>query len=164
MHLFERGKAMRTGLLVAAAMFGLWPAKVAARQTALVYIISDDFVDPTTFQHTDPTIHVGDTVTWQWVNGLHSTKSAAGQLDSWDSQVQFATTPPNPPVTFSHTFLIPGTFNYYCQVHGSDAGGGQVAGMSGFIDVVPVPEPSTLLFTGAAAVAGLARFRRMRRS
>src|ERR1041385_558090 len=68
----------------------------------------------------NPTIDVGDTVHWVWASGsiAHSTTSAAGQMESWDSGIH------TEPFTFDHTFSNAGTFNYYCTVHGFDAGGG----------------------------------------
>jgi plastocyanin len=82
----------------------------------------------------DPTIQVGDTVHWIWDASNHSTTSAAGQAESWNSGVLPVSS------TFDHTFTQLGTFNYYCSIHGFDLGNGNVGGMSGFITVVPEPE------------------------
>lgn len=54
------------------------------------------------------TIQVGDTVTWVWVNGFHSTTSDTGV---WDSG------PSSPPRSFSFTFMNTGSFPYHCSVH-----------------------------------------------
>ena len=89
--------------------------------------------------HFDPIIAVGDTVRWVWDTGNvspHSTTAASGQLETWNSGLQTA------PFTFDHTFTQPGVFNYYCLLHGFDAGGGLVGGMSGHVTVVAVPEPA----------------------
>jgi plastocyanin len=150
-------------LVLAAAVVGVCPGTAAAQTVVTIDIISNDFVNPAGNTHFDPVINVGDTVHWQWVNGFHSTTAAAGQADSWDSGVLSPSTPPAPPVTFDHKFLIPGTFNYYCVVHGFDAGGGQVGGMSGFIVVRPVPEPSLMLLAAGLASAGVAGWRRLAR-
>ena len=93
---------------------------------------------------TSPTIHPGDTVHWVWDNGGHSTTSVVvpGQTESWDSKIQSA------PFTFDHTFTAVGTFNYYCTVHGFDAGGGNVGGMSGH--VVAQAAACTLAVTNTA--------------
>jgi plastocyanin len=98
--------------------------------------------------HENPTIHPGDTVEWIWDNGTHSTTSAAGQTESWNSGLQ------STGFTFDHTFTQTGTFNYYCMMHGSDLGGGNVGGMSGSIIVTPVPEPAQMgLAAGSVLVA-----------
>ena len=70
------------------------------------------------------TVHVGDTVQWQWVADLHSTTSgtctAGGCTPGppclgctpWDSGIQ------NNGATFSHTFTSTNSYTYFCQVHG----------------------------------------------
>ena len=85
--------------------------------------------------HIDPIITLGDTVTWVWTNGTHSTTAAAGQLESWDSGVH------GTPFTFSHTFSQLGTFNYYCSLHGADTGCRAVAAMSGIVTVILTGAP-----------------------
>jgi plastocyanin len=62
------------------------------------------------------TIHVGDTIHWVWVNGMHSTTSVAGSIETWDSGVRMA------PFTLDHTFTHAGTFNYFCTIHGDGKG------------------------------------------
>ncbi len=64
------------------------------------------------------TIHVGDTVTWVWDSGFHSTTSGScggsctpdGQWSSGDH---------SGPFSFSHTFNAAGSFPYFCSVHGA---------------------------------------------
>jgi hypothetical protein len=85
--------------------------------------------------HIDPIITLGDTVTWVWTNGTHSTSAAPGQLESWDSGVH------STPFTFSHTFSQLGTFNYYCMVHGTSTGCRGVGAMSGHVTVVLTGSP-----------------------
>lgn len=75
----------------------------------------DQFIDDQSNTSTT-TVNVGDTVTWVWNNGFHSTTS--GQCNPncspnnlWDSGVGSA------PKSFSHTFNTAGTFPYYCVVH-----------------------------------------------
>src|SRR4029079_2710538 len=66
-----------------------------------------------------------------------------------------------PPATFSVTFDSAGTFNYFCRIHGSDLGGGNVGGMSGHLTVVePVPEPTRSLFSAGLASAAVVGVRR----
>jgi plastocyanin len=60
------------------------------------------------------TIHAGQTVTWVWVSGTHSTTSGAccTANGTWDSGVMSGG-------SFSHTFGGTGSFPYFCTVHGS---------------------------------------------
>lgn len=90
-----------------------------------------------------PTINVGDTIRWLNVEGIHTTQSVAGQAESWDSGFMFDVGD-----TFERQFNNPGTFTYFCLIHGGDNGDGTANGMQGTITVVPAP--------GAAALAGLA--------
>jgi hypothetical protein len=85
--------------------------------------------------HIDPVITLGDTVTWVWTNGNHSTTAAPGQLESWDSGVH------GPGFSFSHTFGELGTFNYYCTVHGTSTGCRGVGAMSGHVTVILTGSP-----------------------
>ena len=108
----------------------------AVAATNTLYIFNFSFgVPPST--SVDPTINLGDTVTWVWTNGHHSATAAPGQLESWDSGVQTAGTATN----FSHTFTELGTFNYYCTVHGTSTGCRGVGAMSGHITVVLTGSP-----------------------
>ncbi len=70
------------------------------------------------FSPQDVTINVGDTVQWTWVGNDHSTTSGTpGNPNGiWDSGVQ------NTGATFSFTFSTPGTFPYFCTVHGGCCG------------------------------------------
>src|SRR5579859_6851738 len=131
--------------LLASICFLPVAAATALAATNIVQVFSFDFgAAPST--HIDPTVNLGDTVEWEWVNtdGMaHSTTAAAGQPENWDSGVH------STPFAFNHTFTQLGTFNYYCTVHGFDSGGGQVGGMSGHIHVVmPVPDVRTYLAAG----------------
>ena len=65
------------------------------------------------FSPSSQTINVGDTVTWQWGLGLHSTTSGIPCLadDKWNSSLQVN------PTTFSVTFTSAGTFSYFCLLH-----------------------------------------------
>jgi plastocyanin len=90
------------------------------------------------------TINVGDTVHWVWGSDMHSTTSGtcSGATctpdGKWDSGVH------NAPHTFDFTFTGPGTFAYFCTIHGT-------LGMTGTITVVN-PAPSV---PGAPAIAQL---------
>ena len=109
----------------------------ASALTNTVQVFDHDFgTAPAT--HSDPTIHVGDTIQWVWINGFHSTTAAAGQVENWDTGQHLA------PFSFFHTFSHAGVFNYYCSIHGFDAGGGNVGGMSGHITVLAATPPPDL--------------------
>jgi len=137
----------RLTLAFAVILWGLAAAALAA--TNVLQVFSFDFgVAPST--HVDPTINVGDTVEWQWVSSdmSHSSTAAAGQLENWDSGVHGQS------FMFTHTFQHAGTFGYFCSVHGTDLGGGNVGGMSGFIHVTnAVPNLSVTKSASTAQVA-----------
>ena len=65
----------------------------------------------------DTTIQVGDTVTWNWVEGTHTTTECGADCDNptatplWDAPLNSANT------TFSRTFDTPGTYLYLCGFH-----------------------------------------------
>jgi plastocyanin len=80
-------------------------------------------VNAMTFSPAEVTINAGDTVTWVWFTGTHSTTS---DTNIWDSD--FHSTPG---FNFSHTFPGSGTFPYYCRIHGAPGG----VGMSGVVIV-----------------------------
>lgn len=103
--------------------------------TANVVVSSDTFTDATSGNATT-TINAGDTVVWQFHSGTHTTTSgtctysggAYGSNDCtpdgvWDSSARSSG-------TFSFTFPNAGTFQYYCQFHGS-------MGMTGAVIVHP---------------------------
>jgi plastocyanin len=70
-----------------------------------------------TFNPNSITIQQGDTVTWHFLEGNHSTTSnATTGVDAWDSGVLPEDS------DFSHTFFTSGNHPYYCKVH-SSAGG-----------------------------------------
>lgn len=69
------------------------------------------------FEPSQVTIPVGTTVTWRWVGGFHDVTSAG------DPAFAGSGAPVSAPSTFSHTFTSPGTYLYFCSVHGSPSGG-----------------------------------------
>jgi plastocyanin len=76
-----------------------------------------NFVDDQSHTSTT-TINVGDTVTWTWDTGFHSTSSGTcnggcSKDGIWDSGAMSA------PATFSHTFNTAGNFPYFCEIHGA---------------------------------------------
>lgn len=88
------------------------------------------------FTPQDITINAGDTVQWTWVASDHSTTSGTpGMPDGlWDSGIQ------NTGFVFSRTFSTPGTFPYFCSVHGV---------CCGMIGSVTVNAPDTVQITRA---------------
>ena len=80
-------------------------------------------VENFTFTPDEITILVGDTVQWDNIEGFHSVLADDSSFTSGP--------PASAPWTFSHTFNSPGTFAYYCEVHGGPGG----TGMSGVITV-----------------------------
>jgi plastocyanin len=128
----------RTGRCAAVLFFAaaLLVSPILRADTVMIHIFNTDFsTNPSGQPVVDPTIRVGDTVVWVWMNGTHSTTSAAGQTESWDSGIQ----PTGSSSGFSHTFTQPGVYGYFCRVHGFDAGGGRGGGMSGTITVHAQP-------------------------
>jgi plastocyanin len=69
-------------------------------------------VEPTfEFAPKAQTVAVGDTVTWTFNDGGHSTKSLSGQPDKWDSDIK------DKGAVFQHTFTKPGKYQYICVPH-----------------------------------------------
>ena len=100
--------------------------------TDLVHVFDFDFsINPSDMMVMDATIHLGDTVHWQWDSGFHSVTAVAGSLEQFNSGDQFQG------ASFDHTFTHAGTFVYYCNIHGFDNGDGTAGGMSGTITVLP---------------------------
>jgi plastocyanin len=56
-------------------------------------------------------VQSGDTVTWIWGNGAHTTTSRPEQPESWNSHLR------TEGATFSHTFSHPGRYQYICIPH-----------------------------------------------
>ncbi|HSH01044.1 MAG TPA: plastocyanin/azurin family copper-binding protein [Anaerolineae bacterium] len=75
------------------------------------------------------TIQTGDTVAWHNENGFHNVIQDDALFDSGE--------PSNTNWTYQYTFTEPGTYQYYCQIHGN---AGEL-GMSGVIEVLPPPPP-----------------------
>jgi plastocyanin len=72
------------------------------------------------------TITEGDTVTWKWVSGSHTTTSdSTTGVNSWTSPIN------STQQTFSFVITSPGLHRYYCKFHGGPNG----VGMSGTITV-----------------------------
>lgn len=80
------------------------------------------------FSPANLTIAHGTTVTWMNGDALnHTVTNAMGSADTYDSGFIAGGG------SFSHTFASPGTFAYYCGVHGAD--GNPPTGMHGTVTV-----------------------------
>jgi plastocyanin len=69
------------------------------------------------FEPANVTVAVGTTVTWTWIGGFHDVTSGGNPGFSGSGA------PAAPPKSFSHTFTTPGTYLYFCSVHGSPTAG-----------------------------------------
>jgi len=111
---------VRSAVVLALGAFALMllpAAAAAANHQVEVGSGGNRFVDDQSHTSTT-TINVGDTVTWSWDSGFHSTTSGTcspgcTSNGQWDSGVASA------PHQFPHTFNTAGSFPYYCTVHGA---------------------------------------------
>jgi plastocyanin len=71
-------------------------------------------------------VAVGDSVTWNFDEGSHSTTSDSGQATRWNSQVEA------PGARYTQTFTKPGRFSYYCIPHQAFMKGAVVVGTDEF--------------------------------
>lgn len=126
-------------LTAAAAALALTPSGRSARAaTADVTIADNTFTDSAAATLTT-TITAGDAVLWTWTGSApHSVTADDNSFD--DPTGSFKTSG-----TFSHTFNTPGTYAYYCRVHGAPDG----LGMHGVV-VVQQAATSTPTDTPAA--------------
>jgi plastocyanin len=101
---------MRLNRLLIAPLTAFASLGVAAPSLA-----ADVGLDVKNFEFTPKTqkIAVGDTVTWTFTDGNHSTTSRPNQPDKWDSDVL------NMGQTFKKTFTHAGRYQYYCKPHES---------------------------------------------
>ena len=76
------------------------------------------------FEPANVTISVGTTVTWTWVGGIHDVTPDGIPAFTGSGQ------PVSAPHTFAQTFNTPGTYLYFCTVHGTPT-----SGMRGTIEV-----------------------------
>ncbi|HST28299.1 MAG TPA: plastocyanin/azurin family copper-binding protein [Rudaea sp.] len=157
---------MRGILILATALLALAPAAHAA--TAIVNVGGAfNAFSPQTI-----TIDPGDRVTFVNKGGYHNAVADNGSFrcaqgcDGDGKGGSGSASSKN--WTASVTFATPGTFGYFCEIHGAPG-----AGMYGTIVVrapqalVPAPTPGlgaglALLLAGALALAGALQFRRRR--
>jgi hypothetical protein len=121
----------RLALLLAAA-------GVARADIVVVYVFAHDFsVNAPPGPVIDPTINVGDTVRWVFLDSGHSTTSVSGIPEQWDSGFVGIVGE-----VYERTFTHAGVWWYYCFPHGHDLGNGTAAGMAGTVTVHPVCYPN----------------------
>jgi plastocyanin len=119
---------------------GAWAATVTVHVGAMgttgSQVKKDGYMDPVfVFYPAFVSIEQGDMVQWIWDDDTHSTTSGSPGSPSgfWNSGVL------NDGATFTHVFADPGTFPYYCSVHGG------CCGMTGTVYVAastPTPTPA----------------------
>jgi LPXTG-motif cell wall-anchored protein len=134
-------------LLAVIALAAIWltssPITEAQSQQAAVSV-GDNFFEPQTL-----TITAGTTVVWTVVGSRpHTVTSDTGAFNSGSDSSQYLRTGG----VFQATFASPGTYPYYCVLHGGPGG----AGMSGRIVVQAAQQPTSTP-TGTAAATGTPR-------
>lgn len=118
-------------------------------QTAAVSSISGATVAVTvgpglTFTPATVTIAPGDTVSWNWAGGFHTTTSDASTgAEVWDSGFMAAG-------SFSHTFTTAGNWPYYCAIHSFPGG----TFMNGVVQVVSAAPTLVSVVPAAGPPAG----------
>jgi plastocyanin len=111
--------------VITARSAGLAGSPVRFLATAYLYVfVGDNFFGPA-----ELTVAAGTTVTWLWADAFNAHNVVPDLSEPARS---------GDPVSalqhqYSHTFTIPGTYRYSCQVHGLPGG----SGMSGVIHVTP---------------------------
>jgi plastocyanin len=97
---------------------------IAALAVASPSLAAESAIGVEDFDFTPGTqrIAVGDTVTWNWVDSNHSTTSAPGQPEKWDSGVK------DKGANFQKTFTKPGRYQYVCTPHESFMKGTLIVG------------------------------------
>ncbi len=65
------------------------------------------------FSPSNLNVSVGDTVSWVWESGSHTTTSTSipAGAANWDSPISTTST------TFEYVITVPGTYNYWCAIH-----------------------------------------------
>lgn len=113
-----------TGLLVAAALL-LTTTGATAQEAADVEVVD------VAFEPSDVTIEAGGTVTWTQTGSLpHTVTADDGSFDSHPDCSGGSDCMASGD-TFSQTFDEPGTYAYYCRIHGGPGG----TGMAGTVTV-----------------------------
>ena len=122
-------------LLAASAVLMIWQDGGVSAASTTVNVADDQFVTA------NITITAGDTVTWDWT-GSHQHTVTFEDASILNTGIQ------TQPFSASHQFDTPGTFAYYCQVHGAPG-----SGMSGTIVVQAAAAPTETPTTAATATS-----------
>jgi plastocyanin len=85
------------------------------------------------FQPAEQKIAVGDTVTWNFLQGGHTSASVGGQPDSWKSIDAGAN---SAGTSFTHQFNTPGKYQYVCLQHRDFMKGSIEVGTDAVIDSI----------------------------
>jgi plastocyanin len=114
----------RISSLVAAAALGIVLPGTAVAQAGNEVAVVDS-----SFQPASLTITAGEAVTWTSSGSLpHTVTSSDGDFDSNSGCASFSDGGSGACMdngeTYSFTFDTPGTYAYYCKLHGTSAGGG----------------------------------------
>ena len=123
-----------------------------AATTVTVDMGSDWYCDPT-FENSDPNAYcttniiVGDTVTWQRVEGKHDVVECGANWSKWNNQNEICDgadfdsgTLSSSMTTWSRTFDVPGEYWYVCTRHFPDQKGKIV--VQGAAAPTPTPTPT----------------------
>lgn len=123
-----------------------------AATTVTVDMGSDWYCDPT-FENSDPNAYcttniiVGDTVTWQRVEGKHDVVECGANWSKWNNQNEICDgadfdsgTLSSSMTTWSRTFDAPGEYWYVCTRHFPDQKGMIV--VQGAVTPMPTPTPT----------------------
>jgi plastocyanin len=112
-----QSRILRLSIGVLASLLVLSASALAANQTVTLN-------SSNTFTPAGVTVFQGETVTWNNTGGFHNVH--------FDDNSYIQPSPPqSAPWTRARTFNTPGTFRYYCEVHGGPGG----TGMSGTVTV-----------------------------
>jgi plastocyanin len=133
------------------------PPHAAAQSSARVSIIDNAFT-PVVVE-----IRPGEGVTWMYDGATrpHTVSSQPASTEQWDSGQMDAITKPQ----FQRTFNTPGTYPYYCKVHGRDSPAAdppkdpksQPCTMCGIVRVMAAATPSPTATPARTATPRLTR-------
>lgn len=102
---------MRHRLALPLALLSALAAASPAAAVDWTVDVREDF----SFAPSERRIAVGDTVTWTFSAGGHTSASVGGQPDSWSSAARGETNARG--TSFPHTFRTPGRYQYVCIPH-----------------------------------------------
>lgn len=145
--------AMGTALVAAAVLVLVLLGTRADVQAATQNVsVGNNFFRDATSATSTTTIVAGDTVLWTWAAGSHSVTADVvppALTPSFDSDPPPPGFRTSPSPSYSLTFNTPGTYAYYCRIHGGPGG----AVMSGTIVVQAAAATSTPTSTPTALAA-----------